>query len=364
MVTVNQPIVHNPPDLVIPFPQVSSGLENPDQWDANWQTIQRHGHPVATAAGGKRYATVVVAASNSLHHAAADADFVCTGTNDHTTINNAINTLPSAGGVVLLMEGTYNIAGQVNGNGVTDLRGMGENNFETFLNVKYALATNGVALTGFMTVENLAIQNTVAQANSGISLLNGAFVVREVLFNSTMSAASLNAGIFCVSGAGSPSPGWIINCQATGGANWLGFDAAGGAILGGLYATSIGTGVRVNGADQIVRGSILASCLQGLTCANSSSDTLVTGCLLHDNGDATHDQITVDGTRNDFTNNVVRKGSASPRNAIRVLAGSTAALLNGNDLRLGYVTAAINDAGAGTIFGMTGAPANPGWNLT
>src|SRR5205807_4294301 len=68
--------------------------------------------------GLKRYATVVVAAHDSLH--SADADFVCTGTNDEATINAAIAGLPfdqstagAGGGRVLLMEGSYNVSGNI-----------------------------------------------------------------------------------------------------------------------------------------------------------------------------------------------------------------------------------------------------------
>ena len=58
-------------------------------------------------------ATIVVAASDSSAKSKAAADYVCTGSQDFTTINNAINALPSTGGKVLLLEGTYNIANNV-----------------------------------------------------------------------------------------------------------------------------------------------------------------------------------------------------------------------------------------------------------
>lgn len=52
-----------------------------------------------------RSATVVVAASDSKHKEAAD--YVCTGNNDQDTIMEAINSLPSYGGTVQLLEGNY-----------------------------------------------------------------------------------------------------------------------------------------------------------------------------------------------------------------------------------------------------------------
>ena len=64
---------------------------------------------VAPSATTLRYATVVIAAADSLH--ASDADFVCTGTGDIALIQSTLNAmvLPTfnARGRVLLMAGTY-----------------------------------------------------------------------------------------------------------------------------------------------------------------------------------------------------------------------------------------------------------------
>ena len=62
------------------------------------------------AAYGPRTKTVVVKASNST---ADSADFVCTGTNDQTTINSAIASLGTSGGTVLLRVGSYNLSGAI-----------------------------------------------------------------------------------------------------------------------------------------------------------------------------------------------------------------------------------------------------------
>jgi hypothetical protein len=45
--------------------------------------------------------------------AAATADYVCDGTDDHTEINNAIQALPAAGGKVILLAGTYDIGASI-----------------------------------------------------------------------------------------------------------------------------------------------------------------------------------------------------------------------------------------------------------
>lgn len=67
---------------------------------ASWSS-QTYGYPGAT---------LLVAASNSTARAKSSADYVCTGSNDDTTINTALAALGSSpGGVVLLAEGDYTI---------------------------------------------------------------------------------------------------------------------------------------------------------------------------------------------------------------------------------------------------------------
>lgn len=53
--------------------------------------------------------TVVIAAANSSEKSKERADHVCTGEGDQEIINQAITSLPDAGGTVLLLEGTYDI---------------------------------------------------------------------------------------------------------------------------------------------------------------------------------------------------------------------------------------------------------------
>ncbi len=70
-------------------------------------------------------ATLVVGTTKS-GHTKADCDYLCDGTADEVEIKNAINALPSGGGRVILLEGTYNCTNSININksNVT-LEGMG-----------------------------------------------------------------------------------------------------------------------------------------------------------------------------------------------------------------------------------------------
>lgn len=61
---------------------------------------------------GIRTATKVIAANDSADK--DKADYVCDGSHDEMQIIQAINDLPSCGGRILLLEGTYNIEGTIN----------------------------------------------------------------------------------------------------------------------------------------------------------------------------------------------------------------------------------------------------------
>ena len=74
-------------------------------------------------------ATFVVAASNSLHK--ARADYVCDGVDDQVEIQAAIDALPTAGGKVMLLEGSFFISSPISTN--TQLTIEGTNSYSTRL---------------------------------------------------------------------------------------------------------------------------------------------------------------------------------------------------------------------------------------
>ena len=72
----------------------------------DWKEVGEEG------GGSLVVATRVVAASNSLDK--TKADYVCDGVDDQEEIQKAIDDLPSSGGSVYLLEGTYNISAPIN----------------------------------------------------------------------------------------------------------------------------------------------------------------------------------------------------------------------------------------------------------
>lgn len=87
---------------------------------------------VSAVPAGQQYFTVtrggttyVVAASNASTQSKASADYLCTGTNDDLVIASALSALPTAGGKVLLTEGTFVLGAGITMTGNQTLEGQG-----------------------------------------------------------------------------------------------------------------------------------------------------------------------------------------------------------------------------------------------
>lgn len=90
---------------LVPAAQLATGTTTGAKFlrdDRTWSTVP-------TGSGGARAATIVVAANDSPAAAKSSADYVCTGSNDHTTLQTAYDALPTNGGDIYLESGTYNI---------------------------------------------------------------------------------------------------------------------------------------------------------------------------------------------------------------------------------------------------------------
>lgn len=69
--------------------------------------------PTGSGGGsGKKYATLVVGTTTA-GHTADDVDYLCTGANDNVVIQSAIYALPTSGGRIVLLSGTYDISSTV-----------------------------------------------------------------------------------------------------------------------------------------------------------------------------------------------------------------------------------------------------------
>ena len=102
----------------------TAGSGTSAKWTYKGNIKGNKGDTGAKGEKGANAATIVVAASDSKN--TASADYICTGTADQNQINAAIAALPSGGGKIVLLDGTYNISGSitVNKDNVT-IEGMG-----------------------------------------------------------------------------------------------------------------------------------------------------------------------------------------------------------------------------------------------
>ena len=121
--------------------------------------------PVWAAGGGQEIvpATLVVAASDSKD--TNRADYQCDGTSDQNEINNALAALPTEGGRVVLLEGTYIIDGGITGDSVDIIEGNGMEN--TTIKVKDGYNTDVTVLSGIGEVKNLEVDGNKANQTSG-----------------------------------------------------------------------------------------------------------------------------------------------------------------------------------------------------
>lgn len=66
-----------------------------------------------TTSTGKRTARFSIGTSTN-GWTANDCDYLCDGTDDQVEINAAIQALPSGGGEIVILDGTYNINATIN----------------------------------------------------------------------------------------------------------------------------------------------------------------------------------------------------------------------------------------------------------
>jgi len=92
----------------ISAPAATSGVIYYDSTADKFKCYQQGGIANCISNG---VATIIVAASDSQQK--YKADYICSGSGDQTTINNAISALPSGGGIIYLLEGTYNLTGPI-----------------------------------------------------------------------------------------------------------------------------------------------------------------------------------------------------------------------------------------------------------
>jgi len=198
-----------------------------------------------------RTSTIVVAASDSTAAGIAQSDYQCDGTADQVQIQAAIDVLPANGGVVQLLEGTYDIAAQVNLSSGCYLRGCG---IATILSSSTNTAVLYVGNVANVTIESLKIDGNEAGligAAENIWVVNST----DIIIRDVTSIDAKEDGIYV--GGDLTNRVLIENITASGCARWA-LAIAGGSNITVRTADFTdcalgGVDVEPNAIDDILR---------------------------------------------------------------------------------------------------------------
>ena len=354
-----------------------------------------------------RTATKTVAASNSSQAMKDAADYVATGTSDHTIINTALTA--AAGGAVYLMEGTYTLGGAISVPNNTTLSGAGAgtiitvpNSFNTSITA-IANTTTGGNGTGIV-IRDVTLDGNKANQSSGtqrgiylngagsgaaVSSVQGARVmnvtVRNWLSEGFVTSGSSNTiingvtstlngghGFNITSGAnitftGNTSQGnggrgssftSVSSSAVTGntsqgntGTGFLFDTATYNTVTGNTSQGNVGNGIYVTAgsSNTVSSNNISGNGSNGIGIVGSSSNNITDNRITDSNGTTDNNGIFLDNSdSNSIQNNYITDGNHTVTNYAINISNSTSDTnyLSGNT----YGVDNINNAGTGTVF--------------
>ncbi|MGV3139726.1 right-handed parallel beta-helix repeat-containing protein [Brevibacillus agri] len=319
--------------------------------------------------GAVRTATKVVAASDSSQKSKDAADYVVpNGAFADSTINAALYSLPSVGGKVILLEGTYTLENGIYPQNYTTLEGVGVG---TVLKAKAGVTTYtrlvSVNNQDGVTVRNLAIYGSEPGATSGyikaISIsgnqnsIEGLLIKscgfggielygnENKLINNIITDTGGGHGIYLASASeqnfitGNKCSNCTSGIYSSGKRNIFARNIVQGNKSSGIEVDMIGTNV-------IISGNISSgNAADGIVCAASNS--IVEGNLCIDN---TNRGIYVSGSNCTVVGNTVRRSSLTSGIGLRV--EGTGNFVTSNDLYNSGQTK-LSDGGSGTVLTAT-----------
>jgi parallel beta-helix repeat protein len=282
-----------------------------------------------------RTTTLYVAAANASDRARAQADFLCTGVNDHLIIQAALDALPAAGGMVFLSEGTFHCEAQINLDSNQTLKGCGRNTILTTATADLvflsAVGGAGTELTGIVIADMQIDGGAGAVSDCGIyfEYVDYSFIFNVYSRRHASGTGTYLVGIILVNSDFNTVTG--NTCQGNG------YDGI--ALVMSSTNTVTGNTCQGNGGSGIVLGM--------------SSTNTVTGNTLTENSQSatnTYDDIYLESSDyNNIQANTCRAGALAnkPRYGINISnATCDKNVIIGNDLYDdGFGTGSFNDAG-------------------
>ena len=166
-----------------------SSLVQPSNWNAEH------------VGGTGRSASYVIAAFDAGIVSKAQADVICTGTNDDAVIQSGITAIQSTGkGCLLLSEGNYNLNASVNLATGIDIKGVGRGTFVNTTGNFAAFKITGTSGTpvGDLMIRDLQITGSgkANTSNYGISITFGTHVWMQNLYFTKLYAGLYTKGTY------------------------------------------------------------------------------------------------------------------------------------------------------------------------
>lgn len=253
----------------------------------------------------RRTATFVVG-SSAAGYTLSDADYLCDGTDDQAEINSAINALPSTGGKIVLLEGTYNISGQINMNkdnvtieglGVcTVLKRMGTNFDIIRINQKNHCTVRDLCIDGNHANYAGSGNEYSGQHGIGIELSQHCTVANVYIHDEYIGMADWGE---CHQTTFKNNV--IKNCDAYGIALYLSQDS----LVSDNYIDSVGIGIGMNWYCRrcmINNNHIINPSAMGIWTSDSIVNSIFEGNTVN-KGNDTQNTIYMEGTYNIIANN-------------------------------------------------------------
>lgn len=305
-------------------------------------------------------ASIIVAASNSPQAVKDGAQYIATGTNDQTTINNALTA--AAGGKVYLAEGTYTISASINIPNNTTLAGAGTGTIVTIPNGQngtYAMLTNASTPGSGFTIRDFTINGNSANQTSGVT--DGIYLntVGDAYSSPVLPGALIdNMTITSLFGGNAVKLSLSDNNTITNSTLIRSSDGVYTANSGfntvtnnKIMANVVGMYMDANSYNGTITGNVFKdNSYAGLMTWSVSNNILQSNVFTDNGGNTTNNSIIFDGTstHNHIVDNTITDASATTTNyAITINSSSaTSNYISGNILS----GSAINDLGTGTIY--------------
>jgi len=389
----------------ISAPTATSGVIYYDSTADKFKCYQQGGIANCISNG---VATIIVAASDSQQK--YKADYICSGSGDQTTINNAISALPSGGGIIYLLEGTYNLTGPIT---ITksNVAIIGSGKATVLKRMWNSSSDEGVITVGDATnaYEGILIENLAIDGNKGsyANSTNHAIFFKKYITKSKIKGNwiqnSAGYGIYFYATASGESNSYNIiegnDIRSNLRGIYLYFSSnntiSGNTVQGNGYGISpsyssnntiTGNTVQGNGwygvllysssNNTITGNTVQGNGWYGVFLYSSSNNNTITGNTVQGNG--YHGVLLSSSSNNTISGNKIHdNGGSGAYDGISISSNSNANLISSNDITdtagTGYAinistsdcnnnylvgnrysgtgASSINDAGTGTIYG-------------